>query len=90
MDIQLQKRLDTIRQLKEEFRLDQQSIADNCEPSRNRITVALVLKGLDERYLTETNIAAIEKGIGKILDGYRKKLCKQPGCIGAFSKDGAI
>ena len=33
-----------------------------------------MLKGLDDRSLTETNIAAIEKGIEKILDGYRKKL----------------
>jgi len=76
MDIQLQKRLDTIRRLKEEFWLDQQTIPHNCEPSRNLITVALVLKGSDDRYLTETNVAAIEKGIKKILDGYRKKLCK--------------
>ncbi len=76
MDVQLQKRLEKIRQLKEDFKLDQQTIADNCEPVRNRVTVALVLKGSDERYLTESNIAAIEKGIEKILNEYRRKLCK--------------
>jgi hypothetical protein len=75
VDNDLQKRLEKIRQLKEEFRLDQQTIANYCEPSRSRVTVALVFSGNDERYLTETNIAAIEKGIGKILDEYRRKLC---------------
>ncbi len=76
MDASLQKRLDEIRRLKEEFGLDQQRIADNTEPVRTRVTVARVLSGQDERYLTESNVAAIEKGIGKILDEYRKKLCK--------------
>ncbi len=75
MDNELQKRLDKIRQLKEEFRLDQQTIANYCEPPRSRVTVALVLSGNDQRYLTETNVVAIEKGIGKILDEYRRKLC---------------
>lgn len=75
MDLELQKRLDEIRRLKKEFRLDQQSIADHCDPPRTRVTVATVLNGHDERYLTETNVAAIEKGIGKILDEYRRKLC---------------
>ena len=32
--------------------------------------------GQDERYLTETNIAAIEKGIERILAEYRRELCK--------------
>jgi hypothetical protein len=76
MDVALQKRLDEIRRLKEEFGLDQQRIAENTEPPRNRVTVARVLSGQDERYMTESNVAAIEKGIEKILDEYRKKLCK--------------
>ncbi len=75
MDSSLQKRLEKIRQLKEEFGLDQQRIAENTEPSRNRTTVARVLAGTDERYLTESNIDAVERGIEKILDEYRKKLC---------------
>jgi len=76
MDASLQKRIDEIRRLKEEFGLDQQRIAENTQPARTRVTVARVLSGQDERYLTESNVAAIEKGIGKILDEYRKKLCK--------------
>lgn len=56
--------------------MDQQRIADNTEPARTRVTVARVLSGQDERYLTESNVAAIEKGIEKILAEYRKKLCK--------------
>jgi hypothetical protein len=75
MELGLKKRLDKIRKLKEDFNLDQQTIADNCEPKRNRVTVATVLSGNDERYLTESNVEAIEKGIGKILNEYRKKLC---------------
>jgi hypothetical protein len=75
MDIDLKKRLDKIRILKEDFNLDQQTIAGNCEPKRNRVTVATVLSGNDERYLTKSNIEAIEKGIDKILNEYRKKLC---------------
>lgn len=76
MDNELQKRLEKIRQLKEEFRLDQQTIANYCDPPRSRVTVALVLSGNDDRYLTETNVAAIERGIEKILDEYRRKLCR--------------
>ncbi len=76
MDASLQKRIDEIRRLKEEFGLDQQRIADNTEPARTRVTVARVLSGQDERYLTESNVAAIEKGIKKILAEYRKKLRK--------------
>jgi hypothetical protein len=75
VDSDLQKRLTKIRQLKQEFRLDQQTIANCCDPLRSRATVALVLNGNDERYLTESNVSAIEKGIGKILDEYRRKLC---------------
>ncbi len=76
MDIALKTRLEKIKQIKEEFGLDQQRIADYSEPARNRTTVAKVLGGTDERYLTESNIAAIETGIQKILDEYRKVLCK--------------
>jgi hypothetical protein len=76
MDIDLKNRLEKIRQMKKEFNLDQQTIANNCEPSRSRVTVASVLSGTDERYLTESNIAAVERGIEKLLDDYRKKLCK--------------
>jgi predicted transcriptional regulator len=76
MDASLQRRIDEIRRLKDEFGLDQQRIADNTEPTRTRVTIARVLSGQDERYLTESNVAAIEKGIEKILAEYRKKLCK--------------
>jgi hypothetical protein len=76
MDTGILKRLDEIRRLKDEFGIDIQKITDASEPQRNRTTVAKVLSGQDERYLTESNVAAIEKGIGKILDEYRKKLCK--------------
>jgi hypothetical protein len=76
MDVGLKVRLEKIRQLKGEFGLDQQRIADFCDPPRNRTTVAKVLGGTDERYVTETNVEAIEKGIEKLLDEYRKKLCK--------------
>jgi hypothetical protein len=76
MDASLQKRIEAIRQLKEDFNLDQQTIANNCDPKRSRVTVATVLSGSDERYLTDSNVAAIEKGIEKILEEYRKKLCR--------------
>ncbi len=76
MEIELQKRLEKIRQLKEEFNLDQKTIAEHCEPSRTRVTVGLVLSGSDGRYLTEGNISAVEKGIERILNEYRNKLCK--------------
>jgi hypothetical protein len=76
MDTGILKRLDEIRRLKDEFGIDIQKITDASEPQRNRTTVAKVLSGQDERYLTESNVAAIEKGIEKILDEYRKKLCK--------------
>jgi hypothetical protein len=76
MDLGLKQRLDKIRQLKDEFGLDQQRIADFCEPPRNRTTVAKVLGGTDERYFTESNLEAIEKGIDRLLDEYRKKLCR--------------
>ena len=76
MDTGILKRLDEIRRLKDEFGIDIQKITDASEPQRNRTTVAKVLSGQDERYLTESNVAAIEKGIEKILEEYRKKLCK--------------
>jgi hypothetical protein len=76
MELEKKARLEKIRSLKEEFGLDQKRIADNCEPPRDRVTVAKLLSGTDERYLTETNIAAVEKGIEKLLDEYRKKLCR--------------
>lgn len=76
MDTGILKRLDEIRRLKDEFGIDIQKITDASEPQRNRTTVAKVLSGQDERYLTESNVAAIERGIEKILDEYRKKLCK--------------
>lgn len=76
MDQSLQERIDKIRQLKEQFNLDQKNIADYTQPKRTRVTVARVLSGQDERYLTETNVEAIEKAIESILNEYRKKLCK--------------
>jgi hypothetical protein len=42
--------------LEEEFRLDQQRIANHCDPPRTRVTVATVSRH-DERLLTETNVA---------------------------------
>jgi hypothetical protein len=74
METGLLTRLVKIRETIEEFNLDQQKIADYSE--RNRVTVSRVLGGKDERYVTETNVEAIEKGIEKLLDEYRKKLCK--------------
>ncbi len=76
METGLKGRLAEIRRLKEEFGIDIQRITNFSEPQRNRTTVAKVLSGQDERYVTESNIAAIEKGIEKILNEYRKKLCK--------------
>jgi hypothetical protein len=76
MDTGILKRLEEIRRLKDEFGIDIQKITDASEPKRNRTTVAKVLSGQDERYLTESNVAAIERGIEKILEEYRKKLCK--------------
>lgn len=76
METDLRPRLEEVRRLKEEFGIDIQKITDFSEPQRNRTTVAKVLSGQDERYLTESNVAAIEKGIEKILEEYRKKLCK--------------
>ncbi|MBD0255199.1 MAG: hypothetical protein ICV83_05725, partial [Cytophagales bacterium] len=61
METGLKGRLAEIRRLKEEFGIDIQRITDFSEPQRNRTTVAKVLSGQDERYVTETNIAAIEK-----------------------------
>ncbi len=76
METDLRRRLEEVRRLKEEFGIDIQKITDFSEPQRNRTTVAKVLSGQDERYVTESNVAAIEKGIEKILDEYRKKLCR--------------
>ncbi len=76
METDLRRRLEEVRRLKEEFGIDIQKITDFSEPQRNRTTVAKVLSGQDERYVTESNVAAIEKGIEKILEEYRKKLCK--------------
>lgn len=76
MDTALFKRIEKIRGLKEEFGLDQERIAQHTDPHRSRVTVAKVFSGNDERYVTETNVEAVEKAIDKILDEYRKKLCK--------------
>jgi DNA transposition AAA+ family ATPase len=74
MDAALAKRIERIKQVTEEFDLNQSRIAEYAE--RSRTTVTKLFGGLDERYLTESNVAAIEKGIEKILEEYRKKLCK--------------
>ncbi len=76
MDKQLADRIKKLKELKERFGLDQQRIADNTEPKRTRVTVARVLSGQDERYVTETNVEAVEKAINKVLDEYRQNLCK--------------
>ncbi|MDJ1481868.1 hypothetical protein QNI16_15310 [Cytophagaceae bacterium YF14B1] len=73
MDSTLEKRIEKLRKLKDEFNLDQKTIAKYAD--RGRTTVALVMAGTDDRYLTEGNVDAIEKGIEKILDEYRQKLC---------------
>jgi hypothetical protein len=73
MDAHLQRRIDGIKQLAEEFNLNQTKIGEYAE--RSRTTVTKVFGGLDERYLTESNVAAIEQGIERILGEYRKKLC---------------
>ncbi len=74
METGLINRIVRIRTTIDEFNLDQQKIADYSE--RNRVTVSRVLGGKDERYVTETNVGAIEKGVEKLLNEYRRKLCK--------------
>ncbi|MDJ1496567.1 hypothetical protein QNI19_26780 [Cytophagaceae bacterium DM2B3-1] len=73
MDSALQKRVEKIRELKDKFRIDQNTLATYS--GKSRTTVSIVLVQSDERYLTESNISAIEAGIEKILDEYRKELC---------------
>ncbi len=75
METDLRTRLAAVRELKEAFGIDIQKITNFSEPPRNRTTVAKVLSGADERYLTETNLAAIEKGVQRVLDAYRRRLC---------------
>jgi len=76
MDTTLIKRVERLRTVKEDFNLDQQKIADYS--GRSRTTVGYVFSAKDERYVTESNIAAIEAGIEKILAEYRQKLCGHP------------
>ncbi len=73
MDANLQRRIDRIKQLAEEFNLNQTKIGEYAE--RSRTTVTKVFGGQDERYLTESNVSAIEQGIERILGEYRRKLC---------------
>lgn len=73
-DISLQKRIARLAALKEEFGLSQERIAEKA--GLNRVTIAKVLTAKDERYHTESNVVAVEKAIEKVLEEYRKKLCK--------------
>lgn len=73
MNADLQRRIDRIKQLAEEFNLNQTKIGEYA--ARSRTTVTKVFGGQDERSLTESNVAAIEQGIERILGEYRRKLC---------------
>ena len=68
----MQRRIDRIKQLAEEFNLNQTKIGEYAE--RSRTTVTKVFGGQDERYLTERNVAAIEPVIERIPGEYRRKL----------------
>jgi hypothetical protein len=76
MDASLLKRIEELRRLKDKFGLDQNKIARYAEPPKSYVTVSHVLKAENEKYLTETNVAAIEKGVRKILDEFREELCR--------------
>jgi predicted transcriptional regulator len=76
MDASLLKRIEELRRLKEKFGLDQKKIARYAEPPKSHITVSYVFKAENAKYLTETNVAAIEKGVRKILDEFREELCR--------------
>ncbi len=73
MDISLNTRIEEAKKVISRFNLDQQKIADYA--GRNRVTISRVLNANDERYVTDSNISAIESAINKILDEYRKELC---------------
>jgi hypothetical protein len=76
MDVSLLKRIEELRRLKDKFGLDQKKIARDAEPPKSHITVSYVFKAENAKYLTETNVAAIEKGVWKIRDKFREKLCR--------------
>jgi hypothetical protein len=78
MNQHLETRIEKIKQLKDKFNLDQQNIANHTNPKRTRETVAHVLIGQDERYLTESNVCfqLIFQLKAYILNEYRKNLCK--------------
>ncbi len=76
MDLHLYDRINRLRQLKADFGLSQERIAQHTNPKRSRVTVARVYSATDDRYITESNVDSIEGAINKILDEYRKKLCK--------------
>lgn len=74
MDTSLAKRIDSIKEKLEYFDISSRKLAKSA--NRSHVTISYLLNGSDDRYITETNVQAIEEGIEKILDKYREKLCK--------------
>lgn len=73
MDKSLENRIRKIKELIEQFDINQRKLA--VLAGRNHTTISRVLNSNDERYVTETNVQAIEQGVQQILDTYRAALC---------------
>ncbi|MDJ1483125.1 hypothetical protein QNI16_21685 [Cytophagaceae bacterium YF14B1] len=71
----LKQRIEKIRAQQEEFRLTNKVISEYSGISLTTVMKTLSKTEADKRYLTEGNVLAIEKGMGKVLDEYRAKLC---------------
>ena len=76
MRLEINACVEKMRRLKEEFGIDQKRLADHVEPAWATVMVSQHLITTDERYLTQTRTAAVEKGVGNFLNEYCKKLYK--------------
>jgi len=73
----MDQRIQTIRQQTEQFGITRPRLAEASGLSLTTVKKTLSPVGADKRYLTESNVSAIETGIEKILEEYRQKLCGQ-------------